>query len=281
MRRRQRKSALPDSLTAELIASAKREGKSFVARPKVLRRSAIAETRIPEPKLPARGLLRKTQQWRSLRWMVDTAQAHGVDALRGLSIALARMIQADAFGVLFLYARPHRSPNGSVDDLLWDRNQPITETGQRLADLLTPRTSRDRLELDATAAITNIWERWRLARALQHLGPFCTWGAWRQDENHHAVVWYPWPLVWIDNGNHSTTAAILKGGGAIRCEASFDATPLLRIVTTDGRRWFGENRRVLGRVRSLPMAGIVEIGRRLVQLKDRRRRFRSAKGSSG
>jgi hypothetical protein len=77
-------------------------------------------------------------------------------------------------------------------------------------------------------------------------------------------------LLWIDNGNHSATAAMLKDGGAIRCEASFDATPLLRVVSTNGRLWFGENQRVLGLVRSLPMADIVEVGRRLVRLSDRR-----------
>lgn len=260
------------SLIAELVASAGGDGKSksFVALPKTHRRSRVADTRVPEPKLPARGALTRARQWRSMLWMIDTAQAHGIRALRGLTVALARMIQAQAFNVLFLDARPHRSPDGCVDDLLWDRNQPITDAGERLTDLLMLRKRGGRLELQTTAAIANVWERWRLARALQCLGPGCAWGAWRQDKNHHAVVWHPWPLLWIDNGNHSATAAMLKGGGMIRCEASFDATPLLRVVSTDGRRWFGENRRMLGRVHCLPMGGIVEIGRRLVQLSDRR-----------
>lgn len=274
MRKRHKEPRLPASLIAELVASAEGDGKSksFLALPKVHRRSRVANTRVPAPKLPARGALTRAQQWRSLLWMIDTAQAHGAKALRGLSIALARMVQADAFNVLFLDARPHRSPDGSIDDLLWDRNQPITAAGERLVDLLALRGRRRRLELASTATIANVWERWRLARALQCLGPACAWGAWRQDTNHHAVAWYPWPMLWIDNGNHSATAALLKGGGVIRCEASFDATPLLRVVTTDGRRWFGENRRVLGPVHSLAMAGIVEVGRRLVQLSDRRKR---------
>ncbi len=262
--------ALPASLMKELAALVRSSAKSHVAIPKGYRPS-VDNTRVPHPTLPQKGPLTKAQQWRSLLWMIDTAQAHGDEALRGLTIALARMIQAEAFAVLFLDARPHRSPDGSQDDLLWDKNLPITQNGRSLASLLVNRRKREYFELCASAVIANFWEPWRLVRAFQNLGPTCAWGAWCQSLNHHAVVWHPWPLIWIDNGNHSTTAAILKGGGKIQCEASFDAEPLLRVVTTNGRHWFGENGRKLSPVYSLPMAGILEIGRRLIQSKERPR----------
>lgn len=260
---------LSSSLIAELTSLTKGIGKSFVALPKNRQQSAIAKTRIQHPRLPEKGPLTKAQQWRSLLWIIDTAQAHGDHALRGLTIALARMVQAEAFSILLLDARPHRSPDGSVNDLLWDTNLPVTQSGQKMGDLLKRRRKRDSFDLGKSAVITNVWEPWRLARALQNLGPSCAWGPWRQDENHHAVAWYPWPIVWVDNGNHSATTATLKGGGMIRCEACVDATPLLRVVTTNGRQWFGENRRVLGKVGSLPMAGIFEIGRRLIRPRGR------------
>lgn len=263
MTKPRREPRLSSDVIALLASKAKREGERFVRRSKARHRDVLAE-RIPPPRLPARGSLTRTQQWRSLLWMIDTAQAHGTNALRGLTIALARMIQADAFRALFFDARPHRSPDGSIDDLLWDRDRPVTRSGSRLEDLLTRRRIRDRIELEATATIAGIWEPWRLARALEHLGSSGSWGSWRQDSNHHAVCWHPWPLVWIDNGNHSATTATLKGGGTLTCEQSFDATPLLRAVTTNGRQWFGEDRRVLGSVNSLPMAGVIEVGRRLI-----------------
>ena len=97
--------------------------------------------------------------------------------------------------------------DGTIDDLLWDRRRPITRTGQCLQDLLKPRRVRDRVDLGAAAVISNIWEPWRLARAFQHLRLSGTWDVWKQETNHHAIAWHPWPLIWIDNGNHSATAA--------------------------------------------------------------------------
>jgi len=247
----------------QLIAEARAMGKSVVAKGKIRQHKRIRETRVELPLLPKRRRLTKDEEWLSLLWMIDTAEAHGKLALHGLTIALARLIQAESLRVLFFDARPHRSPDNDVNDLLWDRNSPISSDGRKIDDLLVRRRGRN-IELGSAAVIVGVWERWRLARALQNLGPSGEWGSWRQDDNHRAVAWYPWPLIWVDNGNHSTTAALLRGGGAMTCEASFDAAPLLRLVSTDGKMWFGENRRALGPVRSVPLAGIFEIGRRLL-----------------
>ena len=228
------------------------------------RKDKISLTYLPRPNLPARRRLTPAQMWKAHLWTIDTAQAHGVQALQGLSIALARMIQADAFHVLFYDARERVGARGTIYDLLWDPHIPITRDGKTLLNLLSPCRRPRKFELGSTALITNVWERWRLLHALQKIGPRCEWGQWRQDSNHHAFAWYPWPLLWVDNGNHSATAAALKGSGQIKCEAVFDATALLKNVTTNGRQWFGANGQVLSRVHSMPMAGIFEIGRRLI-----------------
>lgn len=247
--------------------------KSSVVLSKRQRKDKVSATHIKRPTLPARKTLTPAQQWRAHLWMIDTAHAQGEQALRGLAIALARMIQADAFGVLFFDTRPGVTSRGNVDDLLWDRTCPVTNDGRSLHELLKPRRERRQYDLGTTALIANVWEPWRMARALECLGPEGEWGEWRQDRhNHFATVWHPWPLVWVCNGNHSATAAALKGGGSLQCEEAFDATPLLDVVSTNGRQWFGEDGRVLGRVHSMPMAGIIEIGRRLVQLSKARRK---------
>lgn len=215
------------------------------------------------PDLPKKGRLRREHRWQSLLWMINTAESHGRSGLIGLTVALTRMIQADAFATLFYDARPHRSPLGRIDSLLWGRDKLVVENSRR-DDLLTSLSDARTFELSTTAVIAAFWEPWRLARAMQNVGRDDAWGSWQQDSNHYAVAWDPWPLVWISNGNHSATAALLKGGGAITCEEHLDASPLLRVVRTDGHRWYGEFDRDLGPVRSLPMAGIIEIGRRLV-----------------
>lgn len=172
------------------------------------------------------------------------------------------------FGVLVFDTREGISARTTVDDLLWDRSLAITHKGERIEDLLAATSNSQRFDLGTVALITRAWAPWRMARALQNLGPGCRWAKWKQDRlNHVAAVWHPWPLLWVSNGNHSATAAALKGGGRIKCEEAFDATPLLRVVTTNGRQWFGQGGQVLGRVRSMPMAGIFEIGRRLIRLK--------------
>jgi len=90
-------------------------------------------------------------------------------------------------------------------------------------------------------------------------------GKWRQTENTHAVVWLPWPIAWIDNGNHSAMAAILTHGETLNVSESLNAKELSLAVYSDGKNWIRvDNGGIIEPVRSLAMAGIFEIGRRLV-----------------
>ena len=92
------------------------------------------------------------------------------------------------------------------------------------------------------------------------------WGEWKQNPNICATAWTPWPIVWVDNGNHSTMAAILTHGGQLKTSETFDAKELLLSVYTDGANWLRvDNNQVIAPVTSLPMAAIFEIGRRLIK----------------
>ena len=79
------------------------------------------------------------------------------------------------------------------------------------------------------------------------------------------MAWKPWPLVRVSNGNHSTMAALIRGGGRLRCEETFDYSPVLRAVRTDGVNWIRKaDDSMIGPVRSMAMAGIFVIGQRLI-----------------
>lgn len=221
--------------------------------------------RIPQPILP-KGKLSDQDQWASLVWNIDTAEANGKRALHGLTLALTRIIQADILESLLLDVRQPNQALDTPNELLWDRKLPVRKDGSTMRDLLRPRRRTSSQELMHTAVIPKPWEPWRLSRSLENLGPGGKWKEWRQTDNFHAVGWTPWPLVWVDNGNHSTMAAILTHGGKFIVSECFDAKELLFSVYCDGKNWLRtDNDKVIAAVNSLPMAGIFEIGRRLVK----------------
>lgn len=161
-------------------------------------------------------------------------------------------------------AREFHKPAWDADDLLWDESLPLNAAGDTRASMTKKAARTLSVELNDAIIFPAPWERWRLFRALQNIGDKRPWGPWRQDRNHFGIAWKPWPIVWVSNGNHSTMAALLRGGGKFKCKAAYDFTPVLKAVRTDGVNWIRlDTGAVLGPVRSLPMAGIFEIGRRL------------------
>lgn len=220
---------------------------------------------IPAPKIRKKKKLNTNDKWRSLLWSIDTAEAHGSNAVAGLTQALARIVQAEILQGLVFDARPHRTAPDCPESLLWDPSTPVREDGATMKALLRHESGEVSLNLAHSAIIPQPWERWRLARALQNLGPTGKHGKWRQTDNTHAVVWQPWPIAWIDNGNHSAMAAILTHGGTLEVSESLNAKDLLLAVYSDGKNWIrADNGEIIEPVRSLAMAGIFEIGRRLV-----------------
>ncbi len=229
------------------------------------RNRKVKETRIPLPKLP-KGKLSIQDQWSSLIWNIDTAEAHGKRALNGLTLALARIIQAAILESLIQDVRVPNQALDSPDLLLWDDRLPIMEDGSTMRQLLRARRRTSSQELMCTAVIPKPWEPWRLARSLENLGPGGKWKEWCQTENFHAIGWTPWPIVWVDNGNHSTMAAMLTHGGRFKVSECYDAKELLFKVYSEGTNWLRvDDDKVIAPVNSLPMAGIFEIGRRLVK----------------
>lgn len=228
-------------------------------------------SRIPDLKLPSSRRLTSAERWASLLWSVDTAQSHGKHALRGLAVALCRIVHGRALEKLLFDARPAVKPLHQPSDLLWNDDVPLNASGDCMSDLLIRNARSPAVDLNDTPVFPCPWERWRLSRALNHLGEGRRWGAWRQERNHYGVAWRPWPLLWVQNGHHSTTAALVRGGGRFKPTETYDASALLRAVHTDGVNWYrADTDDPLGLVRSLPMAGIFVIGQRLIGLPARK-----------
>ncbi|NDY93378.1 DUF6710 family protein [Ideonella livida] len=225
-----------------------------------------APERVPYPKLPMRRRLTKSQKWESLLWSIDSAQAHGTHALRGLAIALSQIISARALEDLVMDARQFHKSAGSASALLWDEALPVNAAGETRKSLTTKAARSLSVDLNDAIVFPAPWERWRLFKSLQNIGEKRAWGTWRQDSNHVGIAWKPWPIVWVYKGNHSTMAGLVRGGGRFKCQAAYDFSPVLKAVRTDGLNWFREDTgAVLGPVQSMPMAGIFEIGRRLLK----------------
>lgn len=239
-----------------LLATLKGFEKRFPARKVPLR--------VPYPSLPNTKRLTRAQQWESILWSIGQAEANGKHALRGLAIALSQVIRAQALETLLMDAREHHKPKWDADDLLWDGSLPLNAAGDTRASLMVKAPRTMSVHLNDAIVFPEPWERWRLFRAFHNLGQRRAWGAWRQDPNHYGIAWKPWPIVWVSNGNHSTMAALVRGGGKFKCYAAYDFTPVLQAVTTDGRNWLRKDTgAVLEPVRSIPMAGIFEIGKLL------------------
>lgn len=222
--------------------------------------------RVPYPNLPQSGTLTQCEQWASILWSIDSAQANGKHALRGLAIALSQVIRAQAIETLVMNARELHKPAWDADDLLWDDSLPLNTAGDTRASL-TKKISRTlSVDLNDAVVFPSPWERWRLFKALQGLGQKREWGQWRQDSNHFGIAWKPWPIVWVTNGNHSTMAALIRGGGMFKCYETYDFSAVLEAVKPDGLNWIrSDNGEVLEPILSLPMAGIFEIGQRLLR----------------
>ncbi|WP_157118904.1 DUF6710 family protein [Azohydromonas lata] len=222
--------------------------------------------RVPYPDLPKGVRNAAVRQWQSLLWSIDSAEQHGKHALQGLTVALARIIIGQGLQGLILNAQEFHKPPLDIPDLLWDEDLPLNNAGQSMRQLRAKLPRPISVDLNDAAVFPSPWERWRFHGALQKLGAGREWGPWKQDHrNHFGIAWRPWPMVWVHNGNHSTMAALVRGGGKLRCSEAFDFAPVLQAVNTDGVNWYrADTGSVIEKVKSMPMAGIFVIGQRLL-----------------
>ena len=122
------------------------------------------------PPLPPRRRLNDHERWASLLWSIESAQAHGVHALKGLAVGLAGVINAESLQTRIFDARPDRRARTNVNDLLWDWTAPITMAGERADQLMVKARRTLSVDLNEVAVLPQPGQRGRLHRALQNLG---------------------------------------------------------------------------------------------------------------
>lgn len=176
--------------------------------------SAMPE-RVPYPRLPSMERAPAARKWKSLLWSIECAEQHGEEGLRGLAVALSKLLVAEALQALVLEAKQFSGCGLEAEVLLWDMNTPLNGDGDTLATLMRRKKKRVKVDMSDAIVLPATWERWRFFGALAKIGQGRPWGPWKHDKrNHFAQGWLPWPIVWVMNGNHSAMAGLVRGGGA-------------------------------------------------------------------
>ena len=224
---------------------------------------------IAVPLVGGKRRLSSDDQWKSLLWWIDSAQAQGKGGLRGVALALARIIQAKALEAHLFDVRRSVSHGISEEGLLWDTGAVLTADDATLHTLARRMRRGKALNMSETVVLPQPWVRTRLLKALSNIGEGLPHGTWQQDDrNHYGMEWRPWPLLWVSNGNHSTMAGLVRAGGSFKPAETYDLKPVLRAVNTDGRTWYrADTGEAIGTVNSMPMAGIWVVGQRLIGLR--------------
>lgn len=91
-------------------------------------------------------------------------------------------------------------------------------------------------------------------------------GPWREDNNHSVELWLPWRIGFVNGGNHSITAGILRSEGSIKPSYVFDLSEKIKQVKTDGINFISvETNKVICPVQNQRVAAVWEIGRMMLE----------------
>ncbi|TVT73154.1 MAG: hypothetical protein FHP92_14710 [Denitromonas halophila] len=181
--------------------------------------------------------------------------------LQQLIFALLRPLQAEQMLAVAENVQ-HGAPAGiESSSFFFQTSGIVSETEQWMKP-----NPNIKLDLKQDIILPTPWVRARFASALSHIGQGRAMGAWKEDTNHVIALWLPWRIGFVNGGNHSITAGILRGEGTVTARDVFDMSPLLERVTCDGDRYFDTvKNRVVGEVQDHRRAAVFEIGRLIMQ----------------
>ncbi len=105
---------------------------------------------------------------------------------------------------------------------------------------------------------------WKTSRYIDNLAQIGVnkGNPWVQDSNHNVILWLPWKIGFVRGDNHSITAGILAGEGALVPNHVYDMSYLFDFINTDGANWYINGRKVEP-VNSWRHAAYFEVGRLL------------------
>lgn len=123
------------------------------------------------------------------------------------------------------------------------------------------------VDLSRHIVLPTPWLRERFVSALSLIGTGKMNGQWQQDEaNHLLILWLPWGIGFVTNGNHSIASGILMGEGRLTPTEVYDLSGVFKAITCNGRHYFDAiNKTPIAPVTDQRRAAVFEIGRLMVQ----------------
>lgn len=123
------------------------------------------------------------------------------------------------------------------------------------------------VDLAKDLTLPTMWNRQSVASAFGAIGAGLKCGDWRQDPNHSVTLWLPWRIAFVNNGNHSIAAGVIRSEGRLKPSTVVNLEPQLREIRCDGRNFI----RVAGGAAVAPvhdprLAAVWEIGRLMCSL---------------
>lgn len=186
-------------------------------------------------------------------------------ALPDLVRLIGRRVQAMFMSEL-LFRKKDRVQQLDPEYVWFKPNEPITQDGASLSDLMRVEEKPRTLSLARDLILPWPWSRERIRLSLSYIGGKKDWGPWKQDFNRDIRYWLPLGIGWVKGGNHSITSGIVQGEGTITVDEVYDISAVYEHVTCDGdtfsRRHDGST---IAQVENVEFAGIFEIGRLMLE----------------
>ncbi|ODP27438.1 hypothetical protein PTI45_03148 [Paenibacillus nuruki] len=148
--------------------------------------------------------------------------------------------------------------NLTPDQTIWDIIQPTRNI----------RNSEKKVKLNRDLVLPWPWHPLRFKNALIEIGEHNPSGEWEQDSNNHNIsVVQPMGVCFVNGGNHSIMAGVVKGEGMITDYEIIDMTPLYALMYSDGVNYYRkDDNSIIQEVENVEFAAIFEIGRKLNKL---------------
>lgn len=118
------------------------------------------------------------------------------------------------------------------------------------------------VDLAKDVTLPTMWNRQSVASAFGAIGAGLKCGSWRQDPNHSVTLWLPWRIAFVNNGNHSIAAGVIRAEGRLKPSSVFNLERQLREIRCDGRNFVRvADGAVVAPVHDARLAAVWEIGR--------------------
>ena len=149
-----------------------------------------------------------------------------MQALNALVALCVRQYQAELLTAP-LIGRGHAADSDPFASLF---HGPLDAEGRNFFALAHWREEPTALQLKDGLIWASPWEPERYRRALLRSGPGWRQTTWKQHNDQTGVVYLPWGLYCVENGNHSAASGILQGDGVLVAHDVCDLTPVLQRV---------------------------------------------------